>query len=201
MKIIVAITGASGIIYAKRLLELLVQQKQIEIVLTLSKNSILTIEDELNLKVDLKNFKPEDLLGKEGKSISYFHYEDLSPDFISGSNYFDAFVIIPCSMGTLSRIAAGLSDNLIGRTADVALKEQRKFILVPRETPLNYIHLRNMLELVQAGAVILPACPGFYHHPKTINDLVDFLVSRVLDHLGIKTNVVIKWKNPQNNTE
>ncbi|MEW6607981.1 MAG: flavin prenyltransferase UbiX [bacterium] len=197
MKIIVAITGASGIIYAKRLLELLVQQKQIEILLTLSKNSILTIEDELNLKVDLKKFKPEDLLGKEGKSISYFHCEDLSPDFISGSNYFDAFVIIPCSMGTLGRIAAGLSDNLIGRTADVALKEQRKFILVPRETPLNYIHLRNMLELVQAGAVILPACPGFYHHPKTINDLVDFLVSRVLDHLGIKTNVVIKWKNPQ----
>lgn len=193
MKIIVAITGASGVIYAKRLLELLLQQG-IEIFLTLSKNSILIIEDELGLKLNLKDFKPEDLLGGKGKSIRYFHYEDLTADFISGSNHFDAFVIIPCSMGTLGRIAAGLSNNFILRTADVVLKERRKLILVPRETPLNYIHLRNMLELVKAGTVILPACPAFYHQPKTLNDLVDFVVSRILNHLGIKTDMAIRWE-------
>ncbi|MEW6097462.1 MAG: flavin prenyltransferase UbiX [bacterium] len=194
MKIIVAITGASGVIYAKRLLELLLQQDGVEIFLTLSKNSTLIIEDELEgLKLNLKEFKPEDLLGKEGKAITYYHYEDLTINFISGSNHFDAFVIIPCSMGTLGRIAAGLSDNFILRTADVALKEKRKLILVPRETPLNYIHLRNMLELVKAGALILPACPAFYHQPKTLNDLVDFVVLRVLDHLGIKTERTISW--------
>jgi len=193
MKVIVAITGASGVIYAKRLLELLLQQK-VEVVLTLSKNSIFIIEDELKyLKLNLKEFKPEELLGEEGKAITYYHYEDLTANFISGSNHFDAFVIIPCSMGTLGRIAAGLSDNLILRTADVALKERRKLILVPRETPLNYIHLRNMIELVKAGAIILPASPAFYHHPKTLNDLVDFVVLRVLDHLGIKTEMTIRW--------
>jgi len=193
MKIIVAITGASGIIYAKRLLEILLQQKDVKIFLTLSKNSTFIIEDELGLKIDLNRFKPEDLVGKKGKSITYYHYEDLSVNFISGSNPFDAFVIIPCSMGTLGRIAAGLSDNLILRIADVGLKERRKLILVPRETPLNYIHLRNMIDLVKAGAIILPACPGFYHQPKTINDLVDFIVLRVLEHLGIKTDLAIRW--------
>lgn len=192
MKIIVSITGASGVIYAKRLLEILVQ-KDVEVFLTLSKNSILIIEDELGVKIDLNNFNPEELLGKGGKAVTYYHYKDLNVNFISGSNPFDAFVIIPCSMGTLGRISAGLSDNLILRIADVALKEQRKLILVPRETPLNYIHLRNMSELVKAGAVILPACPGFYHHPKTLNELVDFVVLRVLDHLGINTEMAIRW--------
>lgn len=192
MKVVVAITGASGVIYAKRLLELLLQEK-VEVFLTISKNANLIIEDELNLKIDLKKFRPEDMLGEKGKKITYYHYEDMSVNLISGSNYFDAFVIIPCSMGTLGRLASGLSDNLILRIADVALKERRKLILVPRETPLNYIHLRNMIELLKAGAVILPACPAFYHYPKTLNDLVDFLVLRVLDHLGIKTDKAIRW--------
>ncbi|MDI6734853.1 MAG: flavin prenyltransferase UbiX [bacterium] len=183
MKIIIAITGASGIIYAQRLIELLLQQEDIEISLSLSKTSALLIEDELKVKIDLQKFNPEELFGEKGKGIVYYHYEDLTANFISGSNHFDAMVIIPCSMGTLARIAGGLSDNIILRTADVALKERRKLILVPRETPLNYIHLRNMLELTTAGAIILPACPGFYHHPKTINELVDFVVWRVLDHL------------------
>jgi len=186
MKVIVAITGASGVIYAKRLLELLLQEK-VEIFLTMSKNARIIIEEELELKIDLKKFSPEDIFGEKGKAITYYYYEDLSINFISGSNYFDAFIIIPCSMGTLGRIASGLSDNLILRIADVALKEQRKLIIVPRETPLNYIHLRNMIELVKAGAIILPACPGFYHHPKTLDDLVDFVVLRILDHLGIRT--------------
>jgi len=192
VKVVVAITGASGVIYAKRLLELLLQEK-VEVFLTISKNANLIIEDELNLKIDLKKFRPEDMLGEKGKKITYYHYEDMSVNLISGSNYFDAFVIIPCSMGTLGRLASGLSDNLILRIADVALKERRKLILVPRETPLNYIHLRNMIELLKAGAVILPACPAFYHYPKTLNDLVDFLVLRVLDHLGIKTDKAIRW--------
>ncbi|MFH1563350.1 MAG: flavin prenyltransferase UbiX [Nitrospirota bacterium] len=194
MKIIIAITGASGVIYAQRLIELLLEQEGVEISLTLSKTSALLIKDELKVKIDLQKFNHEELFGEKGSRISYFHYEDLSADFISGSNYFEAMVIIPCSMGTLARIAGGLSDNIILRTADVALKERRKLILVPRETPLNYIHLRNMLELTTAGAIILPACPGFYHQPKTINDLVDFVVLRVLDHLGIKQVSGIRYQ-------
>lgn len=201
MKIIIAITGASGVIYAQRLIELLLEQQVyhlaegVEIALTLSKNSALIIEDELKVKIDLQKFRPEELFGEKGRGITYYHYEDLTADFISGSNHFEAMVIIPCSMGTLGRIAGGLSDNIILRTADVALKERRKLILVPRETPLNYIHLRNMLEVTTAGAIILPACPGFYHHPKTINDLVDFVVLRVLDHLGIAYRTYKSYKS------
>ncbi len=197
MKIIIAITGASGVIYAQRLIEMLLQQEGIEIFLTLSKNSALVIEDELKVKIDLQRFSPEELFGEKGKKIVYYHCEDLTANFISGSNHFEAMVIIPCSMGTLARIAGGLSDNIILRMADVALKERRKLILVPRETPLNYLHLRNMLELTTAGAIILPASPGFYHHPMTINELVDFVVLRVLDHLGIKLDMPIRWQSPQ----
>ena len=111
----------------------------------------------------------------------------------SGSNPPDAMVICPCTVGTLAAVAAGLSDNLIERAADVTLKEGRKLVLVPRETPFSAVHLENMLRLSRAGAVILPANPGFYHKPKSVDDLVDFVVARILDHLGVKHELMGRW--------
>jgi 4-hydroxy-3-polyprenylbenzoate decarboxylase len=185
MRVIVAITGASGVIYGKRLIEVLIDKK-IEVTLIISKNSVSIIKDELGVSIDdLTKFKPEELLKERGREVKYYHYKDLTSPFASGSNYFDAMVIVPCSMSTLARIAQGNSDNLILRIADVALKENRKLILVPRETPLSYIHLVNMTKLIQAGAIILPAMPAFYNHPKTIKDLVDFIVFRILNQLKI----------------
>jgi 4-hydroxy-3-polyprenylbenzoate decarboxylase len=111
----------------------------------------------------------------------------------SGTNPADAMVICPCTMGTLGSIAAGLSDNLIERAADVMLKENRKLVIVPREAPFSVIHLENMLKLARAGAVILPANPGFYHHPQSVDEVVDFIVARVLDHLGVEHQLMARW--------
>jgi flavin prenyltransferase len=118
----------------------------------------------------------------------------MNAPFASGSNAFDAMVVIPCTMGTLGRIAHGLSDDLLLRTADVMLKERKKLILVPRETPLNLVQIRNMELLLLAGAVLLPANPSFYSHPRTITDLADTVVGRVLDHLGIPNQLMPRWQ-------
>jgi 4-hydroxy-3-polyprenylbenzoate decarboxylase len=125
--------------------------------------------------------------------LSVFGREEWFAPVASGSNPPDAMVICPCTMGTLAAVAAGLSDNLITRAADVMLKEQKKLILVPRETPFSSIHLENMLKLSRAGAVILPANPGFYHDPKTVEDIVDFVAARVLDHLGVAHSLIPRW--------
>jgi 4-hydroxy-3-polyprenylbenzoate decarboxylase len=125
--------------------------------------------------------------------LRVFGREDWFAPVASGSNPPEAMVICPCTMGTLAAVAAGLSDNLIERAADVALKEGRKLILVPRETPFSSLHLENMLKLSRAGAVILPANPGFYHEPKRVEDLVDFIVARILDHLGVKHDLMQRW--------
>jgi 4-hydroxy-3-polyprenylbenzoate decarboxylase len=125
--------------------------------------------------------------------LQAFGREEWFAPVASGSNPADAMVVCPCTMGTLASIAAGLADNLIERAADVALKEARKLVLVPRETPLSAIHLENMLKLSRAGAIILPANPGFYHHPKTAQDLVDFVVARVLDHVGVQHDLLPRW--------
>jgi 4-hydroxy-3-polyprenylbenzoate decarboxylase len=125
-----------------------------------------------------------------------FGREEWFAPMASGSNPGDAMVICPCTMGTLAAVAAGLADSLIERAADVMLKEKRKLILVPRETPLSAIHLENMLRLDRAGALILPANPGFYHRPRSVEDVVDFVVARVLDHLGIAHTLVARWGEP-----
>ena len=181
VKILVAITGASGVLYAQRLLDNLDPSSH-EIHLVLSNYARVVIEQELPQGLRL----PEGLVAHGLKSMN--------APFASGSNPVDAMVIIPCTMGTLGRIAHGLSDDVLLRAADVVLKEKRRLILVPRETPLNLVHLRNCELLLQAGATILPANPSFYSNPASVEQVVDTVVARVLDHLGIAHRLVPKWK-------
>lgn len=184
-RITVAISGASGAAYAVRLLHVLLE-KQVKTHLTISKPAALVLKQELKLDIDLHHFSVEHLLGRNSSLVSYYHYEDISAPIASGTVPVDAMVVIPCSMSTLAGIAAGLGTNLILRAAEVTLKERRPLILVPRETPVGVIELENMLRAARAGACILPASPAFYHNPQTINDMVDFLVGKVLNQLGIE---------------
>jgi 4-hydroxy-3-polyprenylbenzoate decarboxylase len=182
MKLIVAITGASGVIYGKRLLQIL-KEENIETHLIVSKASEPIIEYELETN-------REEL----EKLASYVYDEnDFNEPLASGSFLTDGMIIMPCSMKTVSGIAHGYSENLILRAADVVLKERRELILVPRETPLNIIHLRNLLELAKQGVRIIPAMPAFYHKPKKIDDLVDFIVGKVCDSLGIRHKLFERW--------
>ncbi|WP_456372151.1 UbiX family flavin prenyltransferase [Methanocaldococcus sp.] len=181
MKIIVCITGASGVIYAKRLLEVL--KDKVEVDLIISKSAKKIIREELNIDwKELIKF-----------ATNYYENDDFFSPIASGSNKFDAVIVIPCSMKTLSAIANGYSSNLIVRVCDIALKERRKLIIMPREMPLNSIHLENMLKLSNLGAVIMPPIPAFYHKPKTVDDIIDFVVGRVLDILGIENNLFKRW--------
>jgi len=182
-KIIIAITGASGALYAKHLFEFL-YKNGVELHIVITENAKLIMKDEVG--IDEKYFKK--------KNISIYENSNLNVKIASGSFRFDGMVVIPASMGTLGRIANGYSNNLISRVADVALKERRKLIIVPRETPLNDIHINNMLTLSRAGAVILPASPAFYHKPKSIDDIAKFIVSRVLNQLGIENDLIQPYK-------
>ena len=174
MRLIVAITGASGVVYGKRLLEVL-KEKNVETHLIVSRAGEQIIEHEL------------DMTRSELEKLANYTYEenDLAAPLASGSFLTDGMVIIPCSTKTLAGIAHGYSENLILRAAEVSLKERRKLILVPRETPLSAVHLHNLLDLAIQGVIIIPAMPAFYHKPKNISELVDFVVGKVLDSLGI----------------
>ncbi len=182
MRIVLGISGASGAVYGVRLLQEL-KRANVEVSLIITEHG----RDVLGMETGI----PPEELEKEA-DYSYSN-SDLTAPPASGSHPFDAVVICPCSMSTLSRIAAGISDNLITRAAGVCLKEGRRLILVPRETPLSTIYLRNMLSLSEAGAVILPPTPAFYHHPKTMEDLVNFIVGRVLDRLGVEHHLYRRW--------
>lgn len=182
MRLIVAITGASGVIYGKRLLEVL-QKKGVETHLIVSEAAEGVIEHELEMAV-------KDL---ERLATRAYNAKNLSAPIVSGSFKTDGMVIVPCSMKTLAGICHGYSDNLILRAADVTLKEKRRLILVPRETPLNAIHLRNMLNLAEHGIVLLPAMPAYYHKPKSVEALVDHLVGKVLDLLEIEHSLYRRW--------
>jgi len=179
---ILAITGASGAIYAKRFIEYFYEhQIPLNCIISDAGRKVWEIELEGNIE----NMLPA--------SISLYSQNDLAAPMASGSSLTQAMVILPCSMGTLAAIAQGLANNLISRAADVMLKERRPLILVPRETPLNRIHLQNMLKVSEAGAIILPAMPGFYHRPKNIQDMVDFLVGKILDTLGLPHKLFKRW--------
>lgn len=183
MKLIVAITGASGVIYGIRLLEFLKKKEEISVSLVLSKVAKEIIQLETNYTLEyVKNL-----------ANKYYEEDDFTAPFISGSSKFNAMIIVPCSMKTLACIANGLSNNIITRAADCMMKEKKPLILVPRETPLNVIHLKNMLTLCKSGILILPASPAFYHKPKTIEELVNFIVGKILDHLNINNNLYKRW--------
>ncbi|HEV7396328.1 MAG TPA: flavin prenyltransferase UbiX [Pyrinomonadaceae bacterium] len=198
MEFTVAITGASGSIYAYRTLVHMAASgvvERINLILSESAETVARVE----LGVDLRQAdgaKINDWLGlpRDSQLVQLQRLDNLAAKPASGSHRQEGMVIVPCSMGTLGAIAAGLSSNLIHRAADVTLKEKRKLVLVPRETPLNQIHLENMSRLARAGAHILPASPGFYHRPQTIEALVDHLVFRILDHLGIPHPEKTRWK-------
>ena len=194
--IVLALTGASGLPYSMRLLECLLQSGQ-RVHLVYSQAAQIVAKQELNFVLPNRPQDAEKILaeqfGKISGKLRVFGRDDWFAPMASGSNPGDAMVICPCTMGTLAAVAAGLSDDLITRAADVMLKERRPLILVPRETPFSAIHLENMLKLSHAGAVILPPSPGFYHHPQSVQDLVDFVVAKVLDHLGVEHVLVKRW--------
>ncbi|MBX3616775.1 MAG: UbiX family flavin prenyltransferase [Nitrosomonas sp.] len=194
--ITLAFTGASGMPYGIRLLEVLLQQNK-QVYLLYSKVAQIVAQQEMGLALPSSAKEAEAFLrGRYNifdEQLRVFGREEWFAPVASGSNPADAMVICPCTMGTLAAIAAGMSQNLIERAADVMLKENRPLIIVPRETPFSMIHLENMLKLARSGATLLPANPGFYHHPQTVQDLVDFVVARVLDHLNVKHDLMPRW--------
>jgi 4-hydroxy-3-polyprenylbenzoate decarboxylase len=194
--ITLAFTGASGLPYGLRLLECLVAAR-CRVCLLYSAAAQVVAKQECDLTLptqprEAARMFSERYGARDGQIVVYARDDWLAP-VASGSNPADAMTVCPCSMGTLSAIAHGLADNLIERAADVMLKERRPLILVPRETPLSVIHLDNMLKLARAGAVILPPSPGFYMQPKSVADLVDFVVARVLDQLHVPHELVPRW--------
>ena len=191
-----ALSGASGMAYGLRLLECLLVA-DVRVHLLVSQAAYVVAKQELGVALtaragDLEKQLSAALNARYGQ-LRVFGREDWNAPVASGSNPADAMVVCPCSMGTLAAIAHGLSDNLIERAADVMLKEQKKLILVPREAPFSTLHLENMLTLSKMNAVILPANPGFYHRPQSVEDIVDFIVARILDQLGVRHELMARW--------
>lgn len=211
-RIVVAITGASGAPYAVRLLQAL-RSSDVEIHLTLSRSGVAVIGQELGLMLDVRRPNLDALLtcvppwssespyvldsplGEKGDERFLFHqFDDYMTPIASGSFVTDAMVICPCSGSTLSGVARASASNLIERAAEVHLKEHRKLVLVPRETPMSVLQIENMQRLASAGAVMLPAMPGWYHNVTRLEDLVDFVVARILDQIGVENRLIQRWK-------
>jgi len=195
-KITLAITGASGSAYALRLLECLIAAN-VQVYVLCSSAARVVLDTEVGFKLPASpeaatKVLSEKFSAKAGQ-ITVFGKEQWFSPVASGSAAPKKMLVCPCSTGTLAAISQGMSDNLIERAADVVIKERGQLILVPRETPFSTIHLQNMLTLSQMGVTIMPAAPGFYHNPESINDLVDFMVGRLLDHLGIEQNIMPRW--------
>lgn len=195
-RVTLAITGASGVQYALRLIECLVVA-DVQILLMISRAAQVVAATETDVSIPGASAAQQvfftQLFSARVDQIKVFSREQWMAPVASGSGAPTTMVVCPCSTGTLSAIATGASNNLIERAADVALKERRKLVLVPREAPYSEIHLENMLKLTRMGAVILPASPGFYHKPETINDLVDFVVARILSQIGIEQSFMPRW--------
>jgi flavin prenyltransferase len=191
----VGVTGASGALLAQKSLQLLEADPRVEkIHLVVTEAGQRLFAEELNISSgDLKQL-PSRLLGKPSAKIEVLPNKDVGASIASGSYEVDSMLVIPCSMGTLAAIANGLSDDLVARSADVMLKENRKLVLCVRDTPFNHIHVRNMLRAQQAGAVIMPAIPAFYHHPQTIDDLITQYICRVLAQIGLPQDKMYRWR-------
>lgn len=193
---VVSITGASGVVYGIRLVEQLIKNN-FKVNLIISETSFSILKEEMNIDwwgtEEEINKHAQGYFKTTDKNLVCFRNDNLLASVASGSKKTDGMVIMPCSMGTLGRIANGISSNLLERTADVTLKERRPLIIVPRETPLNMIHLQNMLTLSKMGTHIVPAVPAFYHQPKTIDDLINFVVGKVLDLIGVEHDNFHRW--------
>lgn len=187
--VVVAVTGASGAPYAVRLLEVLATHRR-PVWLIPSEYGMRLLREECNIKT-LEGLK--EATGGDWSSVEVFADDDRGAKPASGSQRTLGMVVCPCSMGTVAAIAVGASRSLVERAADVTLKERRKLIVVPRESPLSLIHLRNLTAIAEAGAVVLPAAPGFYHRPTKVSELVDFVVQRILDQLGIEIEIARRW--------
>lgn len=193
-KWIIALTGASGMRYGLRLLDVMTEAG-CEAHVIISEAGLRVLHEEEKIKSAQSGLSSALLIGREEKRISFYHPRDIAALPASGSVRFNGMVVCPCSMGTLANIAAGTSSNLIHRAADVTLKEQRRLILVPRETPLSLVHLENMLRLSKLSNVtMLPAMPGFYHNPNSISELVDMIVMRILDHMDLNIDLIPRWR-------
>jgi 4-hydroxy-3-polyprenylbenzoate decarboxylase len=194
MEISVGITGASGAAYAVRLLQALESIPEVtKIHLAISANGFTLLKQESAIRLKPDRFSSSALLGKESRKLVYYQIMNFYSPIASGSYPTHGMVVIPCSTGTLGSIASGASSNLIQRGAEVCLKERKKLVLVIRETPLSLIHLENCTRVTQAGAVVLPASPGFYHRPAQIGELIDFIVARVLDQFDLPHNIGKRW--------
>ena len=194
--IAVAFTGASGMPYGVRLVECLLRAG-VKVWLIYSQAAQIVAKQEMDLVLPAQPREAQrlfaEMFGAQEGQLAVFGRDDWNAPLASGSNPPDAYVICPCTMGTLAEVAAGMARDLVTRGADVTLKEGRKLILVPRETPFSAIHLENMLKLSRAGAVILPPNPGFYHHPQDVQGVVDFVVARILDQLGVPHALMPRW--------
>ncbi|MGB9729794.1 MAG: UbiX family flavin prenyltransferase [Thermoprotei archaeon] len=186
MRLVIGISGASGVIYGIRLLQVL-RDLNVETHLIMTNAA----KETIRLETDYQISEVESLATKS------YNINDIAAPMSSGSFKFDGMIIVPCSMKTLAGIATGYTSNLLLRAADVTLKERRPLILVLRETPLTVIHIRNMLTVAKAGGIILPAMPGFYHNPKTLQDMIDFIVGKILDQLKLEHNLYERWQGPQ----
>ena len=191
---VIGVTGASGVVYAKRLIEVFVRELPdlfLDVVVSEAAKRVFREEEGIACRLS------KDLFEINSDRVSFHSNKDIGASIASGSYKSQGMLVIPCSMATLSAISHGYSANLIHRTADVTIKEKRKLILVPRETPLSVIHLENMLKLARLGVEIVPAMPGFYHQPASLDDLVDMLVMRVSDQMGYKLDLVKRWRQPR----
>lgn len=197
---IVGISGASGAPYVRRVLQVLANSDhQLDLVVTQSGAKVLEVEEGVKLSGDvgadfdeLSRWLGCDMASRDG--FQWHRAANVAADIASGSCHVDGMLVAPCSGGTLARIANGMSQSLLERAADVTLKERRRLILMTRETPLSLVHLRNMVAATEAGAIVLPASPGFYHNPATIDDLVDMIAGRILYHLGLESDLLQVWE-------
>ena len=203
---VLGIAGASGAPYARRVLQqMLLLGHDVKVVITDAGRKVLEVEEHLVLTGNTDADTPAlidwtESKGANGK-LELYHHKDVAAPIASGSFHIDGMAVVPCSGGTLGRIANGVSNGLLERAADVSIKERRRLILVPREMPVSLIHLRNMTSVTEAGGVILPAAPGFYHNPKTIDDLVDMVAGRILALLGVDSKIMKPWLGTKSQTQ
>jgi len=202
---VLGIAGASGAPYSRRVLEqMLLAGHNVKIVITDAGRKVLEVEEDLVLTGNTEADTPVLLEWAQAESapgvLEMYHHKDVASPIASGSFAIDGMAVVPCSGGTLGRIAHGISNGLLERAADVCLKERRRLVLVPREMPISLIHLRNMTAVTEAGAIVLPASPGFYHKPTDISDLIDMVVGRILASLGIDSPVMKPWLGPEPTT-